>query len=75
MTNLEKLKQNLESIEIGLFDKFMKEYDREIIQSNIDADSPNLIGEAFFWVGTKQGHTYWERIHELYFKLIQKGNK
>jgi len=62
MTNLEKLKQNLESIEIGLFDKFMKEYDRDSNKSNIDADDPNIISCAFVWRHTKQGHNYWERI-------------
>lgn len=72
MTNLEKLKQNLETIEEGLFDKFVEEckaQNRKVRESEIN-DPHYLMGSMVFRK-TKQGHDYWWNKYILYSELIK----
>lgn len=78
MTNLEKLKHNLESIEEGLFDKFVEECEaqgRKPVETYTDGESdvndPHYIMGAFVWRKTKQGHDYWLQKDILYSQLIK----
>jgi len=79
MTNLEKLKQNLESIEEGLFDKFVEECEaqgRKPVETYTDGESdvndPHYIMGSFVWIKTKQGHDYWFEMDQAYSELIKK---
>lgn len=72
MTNLEKLKQNLETIEEGLFDKFVEEckaQNREVEESEIN--DPHFLMGNIIWTKTKQGHDYWREKDILYSELIK----
>lgn len=75
MTNLEKLKQNLESIEEGLFDKFIEEHEAQHVNNIMlcsDVNDPHYILGAFTWRKTKQGHDYWMKMDQAYSELIKK---
>lgn len=72
MTNLEKLKQNLETIEEGLFDKFIEECEKDGMDPDTNrADDPHCLLGAFSWETTKQGPTYWLEKDILYSGLIK----
>ena len=55
------------------FSKNLKEFKSKTLNKFIKEVSPNsFITGAFTWVKTEQGHEYWSKLNQEWFKLLKQ---